>query len=201
MFLKPHNTNLNPPALVYRRFNNLAESFSALTRYKTSDNNYWIFNKETENFEPFDNSLISGGATYNTIVVTDFSSYFQYLKNYYYYNESEWVKTQSLPSGVTLLSVQFANIGKYQTNKYYYAGTIDYTIKGGESGGTTQYIKGNIIPFTSMQIKYFDDTMELKPDDLVVIDGNLYSVENPETTIKFQPRPFKIFFATLNNIL
>ena len=106
-----------------------------------------------------------------------------------------------ITSDIELLSGTFNNIAKYQTNKYYYIGSFDFTIKGSIEGTTAQYIKGNIIPLTSLNIKYFDDDINLRTDDLVVVDGHLYSVENPETTIKQQPKPFKIHFATLNSIL
>ena len=86
-------------------------------------------------------------------------------------------------------------------NKYYYTGSFDYMIKGSVSGVTTQPIRGNITPLTSLNIKYFDDSVNLSPHDLVVIDGHLYSVENPETSIKQMPKPYKIYFATLNSIL
>ena len=102
---------------------------------------------------------------------------------------------------MTLLSALYNNVGKYQTNKYYFSGSFDYMIKGSIEGTTSQYIKGNILPLTSLNIKYFDDDISLSVDDLVVIDGKLYSVEDPETTIKQQPKPFKIYFATLNSIL
>lgn len=104
-------------------------------------------------------------------------------------------------SDIKLLSGTFNNIAKYQTNKYYFVGSFDYVIKGSIEGSTAQYIKGNIIPLTSLNIKYYDDNIDLSTDDLVVIEGHLYSIENPETTIKQQPKPFKIHFATLNSIL
>lgn len=74
-------------------------------------------------------------------------------------------------------------------------------VKGSIEGTTTQYMKGNILPLTSMNIKYFDDDVNLEVGDLVVVDGHLYSVENPETVLKQMPRPFKVHFATLNSIL
>jgi hypothetical protein len=100
-----------------------------------------------------------------------------------------------------LLNATFNNIAKYQTNKYYYVGNFDFTIKGSIEGATARYIKGNIIPLKSLNIKYYEDNIDLSVDDLVVVDGHLYSVENPETSIKQQPKPFKIHFATLNSIL
>lgn len=99
------------------------------------------------------------------------------------------------------LSAKFGNIGKYQTNKYYYAGSFDYIIKGSIEGTTAQYLKGNIIPLTSLNIKHFNDSINLSPDDLVVIGDKLFSVENPETVLKQQPKPYRVYFATLNNIL
>lgn len=96
---------------------------------------------------------------------------------------------------------QIASIAKYQKNAYYYAGSFSFMLRGSVSGSTSQYIKGNIVPLTSMNIKYFDDSLDLQVDDLVVVDGKLYSVENPETDFKFQPKGYKIHFVTLNNIL
>ena len=99
------------------------------------------------------------------------------------------------------LAARFANIGKYQTNKYYYVGSFDYVLKGSVSGSTTQYIKGNIIPITSMNIQYFNDYINIQPDDLVVIKNRLYSVENPEADHKYQPRDYTVYSVTLNSIL
>lgn len=74
-------------------------------------------------------------------------------------------------------------------------------IKGSIEGTNAQFIPGNIIPLSSFNIKYFNDDIQLNQDDLVVIDKHLYSVENPETDIKYNPKPYKIHFATLNSIL
>lgn len=100
-----------------------------------------------------------------------------------------------------VLSAKFSNIGKYQTNKYYFAGSFDYMVKGQIEGSTTQFLKGNITPLTSLNIKHYNDSIELQPDDLVVIGKHLYSVENPETTYKQQPKPYAIHYVTLNSIL
>lgn len=127
-------------------------------------------------------------------------------------NELYWTDTNSGESGgYTInfswqvkresLGIGFPKVSKYQTNKYYYSGCFDYMIKGSIEGTTAQYIKGNIIPLKSLNIKYFADDIDLSPDDLVVINNHLYSVENPETVLKQQPKPFKVYFATLNNIL
>lgn len=104
-------------------------------------------------------------------------------------------------SDIELLSGTFNNIAKYQTNKYYYVGSFDFMQKGGIESTTSQYIKGNIIPLQSLNIKHFNDDIKLSTDDLVVVDGHLYSVENPETDHKHQPKDYAVHFATLNSIL
>lgn len=106
-----------------------------------------------------------------------------------------------LKSDIELLSGTFNNIAKYQTNKYYFVGSFDYMLKGSIESTTSQYVKGNIIPLQSFNIKHFDDDIKLTTDDLVVIEGHLYSVENPETDHKHQPKDYAVYFATLNSIL
>ena len=131
-------------------------------------------------------------------------------ENYIYVGEKHTYKLENnvfnevdgiiLPNS-EFLSAKFGNIARYQTNKYYFVGSFDYMIRGSIEGTTTQHIKGNIMPLTSLNIKYFNDDIELNVDDLVVIEDHLFSVENPETTQKRMPKAFKVHFATLNSIL
>lgn len=198
MKLKPKSTVHNPLALVFRRFTVINESFTVENIYMTvADNKYWIFDNQKLSFIEVDNAVISASTK-----VTNVFNYnvLQYQKLYFKYNGASWESIEDI-SGLTLLSALYNNVGKYQTNKYYFSGSFDYMIKGSIEGTTSQYIKGNILPLTSLNIKYFDDDISLSVDDLVVIEGKLYSVEDPETTIKQQPKPFKIYFATLNSIL
>lgn len=198
MKLKPKSTVHNPLALVFRRFTVINESFTVENIYMTvADNKYWVFDNQKLSFIEVDNAVISASTK-----VTNVFNYnvLQYQKLYFKYNGASWESIEDI-SGLTLLSALYNNVGKYQTNKYYFSGSFDYMIKGSIEGTTSQYIKGNILPLTSLNIKYFDDDISLTVDDLVVIEGKLYSVEDPETTIKQQPKPFKIYFATLNSIL
>lgn len=198
MKLKPKSTVHNPLALVFRRFTVINESFTVENIYMTvADNKYWVFDNQKLSFIEVDNAIISASTK-----VTNVFNYnvLQYQKLYFKYNGASWESIEDI-SGLTLLSALYNNVGKYQTNKYYFSGSFDYMIKGSIVGTTSQYIKGNILPLTSLNIKYFDDDISLSVDDLVVIEGKLYSVEDPETTIKQQPKPFKIYFATLNSIL
>lgn len=107
---------------------------------------------------------------------------------------------KSFTNGTTL-DKQFANIGKYQFNQYYFTGSFDFTIMGDTEGSTIQPVKGLITPLKTFNIKYYSDYANLSPDDLVVINNGLYSVESPDSVIKWQPRPLRIYNATLNNIL
>lgn len=107
----------------------------------------------------------------------------------------------SFTDTITTLFPKIATIAKYQKNAYYYVGSFAFMLRGSVSGSTSQYIKGNIVPLTSMNIKYFDDSVNLQVDDLVVVDGKLYSVENPETDHKHQPKDYLVHFVTINNIL
>lgn len=200
MILKPKSTVGNPLALHYKRFTRLEASYGTDIVYlTTSTNQIWLFDSVNEQFIETDSSNISSNAKIRT--VEDFNTILQYGTRYYRFNGSSWQILDELPEDVTLLSASFNNIGKYQTNKYYYVNSFDYMIKGSIAGATTQYIKGNIMPLTSLNIKYFDDDVGLCNDDLVVIDKRLYSVENPETVQKRQPYVYNVYFATLNSIL
>lgn len=201
MKLKPKNTVHNIRALQYKRFIGLEKSSSLSMAYKTtSDEKYWTFDNLELKFTQVDGSSFQNNI--NVIAVENYNTILQYQKTYFRYNGSDWEEITDLSeSGIILLSAKYNNIAKYQTNKYYYVGSFDFMIKGSIEGTTSQYIKGNIIPLTSLNIKYFDDDISLSVDDLVVVNNKLYSVENPETTIKQMPSPFKVYFATLNSIL
>ena len=208
MKLKPKSTVHNKKALIYRRFIGLERSLNLNVIYKTNiDNKFWTFDCENAIFEPIDSTLIPTTSTIK--VIPNSNTYLTYQDKYFAYVNTaevgetpvyEWSQVD-FAQNKTLLSATFNNIGKYQTNKYYYVGSFDYMIKGSVEGTTSQFIKGNFIPLTSMNIKYFDDSANLSVDDLVVIDKKVFAVENPETVNKMQPRPYKVYFATLNAIL
>lgn len=204
--LKPKKTSFNARALVYRRITRLERSRQSLIVFKClmldSSYTYYNFDSELQEFVSVDITSLVGD--YELVVVTTSTAIYQCGANYFYWDTStqKWVKTTTLPVGYTTLAqTGFSNIGKYQTNAYVYAGAIDYMIKGEVAGTKTQPIKGTILPLQSMNIQYFDDYINIGEEDLVVIDGLLYSVENPDYTIKHFPRPYKIYYATLNSIL
>lgn len=201
MRMKFKSTTLSPRALLYKRFIGLEKSINLATVYHTLSNDMmWTFDNLNMTFSTIDSDEIPYETT--IVPIEDFKSVLQYQKSYFRFNGIEWVEVKDTDEdGIALLSATFNNISRYQTNKYYYAGSFDCMVKGSVEGTNTQYIKGNVIPLTSLNIKHFDDNIRLCQDDLVVLDGRLYSVENPETDIKHQPRDYNIYFATLNSIL
>lgn len=206
MKLKPKSTVKNPRALVYKRFIGIEQSLTLNTAYRVQYNKnseqhieYWLFDAESLSFVLYNGEI---NAIKNIVYLPHLHSILQYQKYYFQYNyaQNQWEKITNIGDLVPL-SATFSNVAKYQTNKYYFAGSFDFMVKGSIEGTTAQYIKGNIIPLNAMNIKYFNDDIKLSTDDLVVVGGHLYSVENPETTLKQMPKPFKIHFATLNSVL
>lgn len=201
MRLKPRNTLKGNIALLYKRFINIEKSFSTETLYNTTEDGlFWLFDSTELKFIKADPEVVD--AKTNIVSVTS-SKVFQYGNKYFKYDMSSgWIEINEVDSQIqTLERAGFNNIAKYQTNKYYYVGSFDYMIKGSIEGTETQYIKGNIIPLKAMNIKYYNDDINLSVGDLVVCEGRLFSVENPETDYKYQPKPYAIHYATLNSIL
>ena len=200
MRFKPKSTVFNPRALVYKRFIGLEQSLNIKTVYNTiSDGKIWAFDNQLLQFIELNYDIPDA----NLVQVDDATTVLGYQGNYFKYMDTKtgWVKVEDIVAGASLLSATFNNIARYQTNKYYFSGSFDYMIKGSESISTTQFIKGNITPLRSFNIKYYSDDIKLTPDDLIVIENNLYSVERCEVVRKMQPRAFNIYFATLNSIL
>ena len=203
MRMKFKSTTKNTKALLYKRFIGLQASKNINIVYNTvEDGLFWTFDNETLTFSKLEKAEEEFSDTTKIVKIPDTKTVVQYQTTYFHYIHFQWETITDLNAeGITLLSASFNNIGRYQTNKYYYAGSFDFMVKGSIEGTTTQFIKGNIIPLTSINIKHFNDDIVLTEDDLVVIDKHLYSVENPETDIKHQPKDYNIYFATLNSIL
>lgn len=211
MFIKPRKTNLNPHALVYRRLTHLEKSRNTLIVFKCLNHKgayrYFVFDLTKEGFDEIDiNSLTI--EPQKIIVVTTSTQVFQNADKYYTWvglaNEGNgtWNKSDTKPQNVTTLKeTGYSNVAKYETNEYIFVGGFDYTIKGEVIGARTQQLKGNIMPLTSLNIQYYNDYINLDVDDLVVLNGQLFSVENPNYDVKHLPKDFKIYSCTLNSIL
>lgn len=201
MKMKPKSTTKNPKALLYKRFIGLERSENVQSIYMTvSDGKFWAFDNSLLEFSTLEQDMLADST--QIIQITNLLSVLKYKETYFRYNGNEWETiTDISASNIEVLNARFNNVARYQTNRYYFVGSFDYVIKGSIDSGTAQYIKGNIIPMRSLSIKHYDDDIKISPDDLVVIENHLYSVESPDVTYKQQPKPFKIYTATLNNIL
>ena len=129
MKLKPKTTYLNQRALLYRRYNDLEQSFSLMTIYKTADNKFWAFDTETLSF-----SLTTNTGDNHIQNIVNFEVY-QYKDSYFMYDNGWGTATPS-----TLTAQLGFNIAKYQTNRYYFVSAFSYIRKGSEQGSTTQVI-------------------------------------------------------------
>lgn len=179
-------------------------SKNTLFSYYSKGLRYWFYDNTllTNQMVELDLDPTSMAIIGTNIKVINTSTIYVGENHTYKFQDDEFVIADGtiLPNS-EFLSAKFGNIARYQTNKYYFVGSFDYMIRGSIEGTTTQHIKGNIMPLTSMNIKYFNDDIDLDVDDLVVIGDHLFSVENPETTQKRMPKAFKVHFATLNSIL
>ena len=93
-------------------------------------------------------------------------------------------------------------ISKYELNKYYRYMSFDYVITSDESTTQVQYIKGLQVEETILDIKYYNDELGLlHTNDLVLIGGRLYQVEEPTRTKKRMPKPYYVYTCTLKSIL
>lgn len=214
MRLKPKSTVLHPRALWYRRFTDLQTALNASTVYRVKYTSAGLTNYKTFLFDKENYQFVESSTPPQNFAQIELDKNNYYTAGGYYFwfitapqpNSSvatlKAQKSTELPTGVTPLKVDgYSTIGKYQINRYYACGSFDYMVKGSITGTTTQRLKGNIIPLTSMNIVHYDDRVQLSPDDLVVVEGHLYSVENPETEHKHQPKSFNVYYATLNSIL
>ena len=206
MKMKFKSTTLAPRISVYKRFIGIEQSMSLQTIYKTvADNLYWAFNNETKEFYNIEQELVPDGVTTISVDGTKILTYMGTYYSYVYDSATQtysWSSTTTPPQLLTnVISAKSNNIGKYQINKYYFVGTIDCMQKGSLEETTTQYLKGNIMPLVSGNIKFFNDYIKVSPDDLIVWHGRLYSVERVEQDHKHQPKDYTVYFATLNSIL
>lgn len=203
MYLKPRNSVLNPPALLYRRYNEIVIAQDKTSMIQTSDLKWWVFDANSLTFSEVDATYAAANTktypyTTGTFPVAVFAG------NQFSYSESEGWQPYNANSAGSLES-NFCNmtsafIAKYQINRYYFVRAFDYMRSDTEDGATIQPIKGLVTPIHSFDIRTYDD-VSFNTDDFVVLDGHLYSVENPSTSIKMLPRPFTITSVTLNSIL
>lgn len=207
MKLKPKTTTLSPRALVYKRFTNIEKSLNPetvlyITVSSQSIVTRWLFDYQQLQFIQITASESPDESKTKTVYIYQNNNViFNYQGNLFQYNFTTGAWEQLQSAEVATLDLLYNNIGKYQTNRYYYTGSFTYVMKTDPESTTVQYVKGNITPLTTFSIKYFNDYINLCPDDLVVIDGHLYSVGSPEKIHKHMPKEYYVYYATLNSLL
>lgn len=185
-------TTQNPRALLYRQFIDIVSTMSLKCYYNTTDNKYWLFDNANLSFieVKYDNK--------GEVEIVSPDSVLKYLDKCFKYSSANGWQEVNLTA---TLSLKFANIGKWQMNKYYYTCSFDYIKKGAIDDTLIQPIKGNMFPLQTVEIQYYNDFVHLKPSDLVVIGKHLFSVESVSIDEKKQPKDFRIYNARLNSIL
>lgn len=196
MNMKPKSTTLSPRALIFKRYIGINTATTTKAIYHTEDNKNWFFNGETGLFEEYVDYSPSGA----TIQVFDNTTVLKYKTDYFKYYMHKWVKVGAQSVG-SFVNVKSSNIGKYDINKYYLAGSFDYVENGSKSESFTQPLKGTIAPLTSISIKHFNDYIDAKQDDLVVINNKLFVVESVEADHKHLPKDYYVYYLTLTSIL
>lgn len=226
--LKPKTSVRNPRALLYKRYTNIETSSTTDIVYRGWYGDYWIFDKETNFFVSVDPKALDGttkfvdiptngeNLKFGNIIFSYYDKTFTYKPglenqdvkaedvwqiNDYFYDETTGQLLEDLVKSRSFTNLSSSSIAKYQLNKYIYSGSFDYMVRGDIDEVETQPIKGLITPLTTMQIRYFDDSIKLDHDDFVVIDGVLYAVESVSKTQKRVPKKYNIYYATLNSIL
>ena len=127
---------------------------------------------------------------------------FSYNDKYYKYNvATKKIEKKDNNDSLYVDTIKDSpNIGKYQLNKYYYASSFQFTINGDIEESVIQSIKGLMSPLTSLTIKTYSD-IDIKADDLVVINKRLYHIESVSKTVKRMPKAFVITTLIINSIL
>lgn len=203
MLLKPRATVLNQKAVLYRRYTDIEKAYTVRTIYITTDGKKWMFDAVETSMVEYD-----GTATPAKTVTLYYADFLKYTKMtgesvYISYDVDKWIVSDT-PFGsdpYVVGNAEWSDVGKYQKNNYFRVGAFDYVVTGVTDNDTTQSIRGAILPLQTLTIKYFCDDLTLRRDDLVELGGRLYAVESTSERKVYQPRPYRVYFATINSIL
>lgn len=201
MFTKPKSTTKLPLAMLYKRYVAIESAFGKNFVYYVVDNlkrKYFIFDSVNEDFIEIRED--EKGTAQEVQILHNRA--FSYNDKYYKYNVAtkKIEKIDNSDSFYVGIIKDSPNIGKYQLNKYYYASSFQFTINGDIEESVIQSIKGLMSPLTSLTIKTYSD-IDIKVDDLVVINKRLYHIESVSKTVKRMPKAFVITTLIINSIL
>lgn len=200
MFTKPKSTTKLPLAMLYKRYVAIESAFGKNSVYYVNAKDrlkYFIFNSVDGVFIEIEEDEVGTASLFHlTYQVLTFND------KYYKYNAiTQKIEETKKDSDRDLTKISDSpNIGKYQLNKYYYASSFQFTINGDIEESVIQSIKGLMSPLTSLTIKTYSD-IDIKADDLVVINKRLYHIESVSKTVKRMPKAFVITTLIINSIL
>lgn len=209
MILKPKTAIETIRAVVYKRFTDIERTFSTdpskITLYKGDDNKYFTFDKESCTFLEYTETpttetivQVHGNGVYYGIIYRGI--YFVYMNTNGTYSWQIFSQS-TIPTLTDTYEGKSNIIAQYGANKYYFAGTFDFMYRGGVESVDSQPLKGAIIDLTSLEIKYYDDNINLDHDDMVVVSGRLFQVESTSFAKKYAPKPIIVArFVTLTSI-
>lgn len=228
MILKPKKSNLNDPAILFKRWSvpNTARVVKNIDNiYKTdyivdaenSITQYWSFSTEDLSFNlvDYDNleqiqkdNIVEFTPTLENPLVYTYSGganayYLVYVNEQTEWRFNHYDTIDNIATTYEILDAKLEYNDKqyrYSKNLYYNAGYFDYITTGSIDNTITQPVKGLMLPTTAKTIRT-DDDIDIQEQDLAVIDGRLYGIESVEISQKKMPRPYNIQYLTLNNIL
>jgi hypothetical protein len=200
MFLKPKHTYLDQPALHYKKIIDIAEYFNSNPHfyYQSGDvyKNY-VFDRNTETFVDADTELLTGVG-----ILIDGSNTYQYSNKYFKYDTTNlvWTTITQDQATETIISVSSNNVYRGQKNRYIKDRYFDYTIISDINENEQQIGKGLISDTKSFDIKYTDDEVNIKDDDIIQIENELRFVSETQYKVIRLPKPFKTYFCTLTRL-
>lgn len=200
MFLKPKHTYLDQPALHYKKIIDIAEYFNSNPHfyYQVGDTykNY-VFDKTTETFIDADSDGLAGYG-----ILIDGTTTYVYRDKYFKYDTTNlvWTTITKEEATETIITVSSNNMYKGQKNRYIKDRYFDYTIVSDINENQEQIGKGLISDNKSFDIKYTDDEIDIKDDDIIQIENEIYIVSESQYKVIRLPKPYKTYFCTLTRL-
>lgn len=195
MYYKPKHTYGDAPALHYKKIIDLAKYNNTQVYFNAFDSEYYIYDKETtRGFVKLDEQP-NGQA----IMVSSMNTYC-FGDKYYFYDDDNWNTLSEEDIFGNVISITDSNTYKGQKNRYIKDREFDYTIISDINESEQQIHKGLISSMKSFDIRYTDDDINLKDEDIVQIENELFFVSECSYKVIRLPKPYKTYFCTLTRI-
>ena len=195
MYYKPKHTYLDAPALHYKKIIDLAKYNNTQVYFNVFNEEYYIYDKETtRGFVKLDEKPNG-----QEIFVTSMATYC-FGDKYYFYDDDGWNTISEEDAYGSIISIADSNVYKGQKNRYIKDREFDYTTISDINESEQQIHKGLISSTKSFDIRYTDDDINLKDEDIVQIENELFFVSECSYKIVRLPKPYKTYFCTLTRI-